>query len=62
LKQTKAKGTVFVFVPIGLPAMGKTLFYESSFKPQMLKAYPEADIVDVSNDEFYKVARASLQT
>jgi hypothetical protein len=30
---SKVKGAVVVFIPIGLPGMGKSVFYESTFKP-----------------------------
>jgi len=50
---SKVKGAVVVFMPIGLPGMGKSVFYESAFKPQFSQAYPEALIKNISNDEVY---------
>ena len=39
-----AQAHVTVMVPIGLPGMGKTLFWEKSLRPHLIKQHPTSTI------------------
>jgi hypothetical protein len=49
----KLRGSVFIFVPIGLPGMGKSVFWETTFHQQLQQAYPNAYIQRISFEELH---------
>ena len=50
----KKPSTVIVMLPIGLPGMGKTIFYENQLQQNIKKKYPESSLHIVSNDNIRK--------
>lgn len=53
-QKQKLNGSVFLFVPIGLPGMGKSTFWKSALLPQLEKAHPEAYIKRIAFDELHE--------